>query len=186
MKRPTFYEGVVVALAASLGASVLYRALIAILPGVWVLQGVTAALAGGYLLYLLARSPARVGRISALALWALATVITLFLEPSLAVHLLVQITLVWLIRSLFFYSGVLPALADLGLSGFALCVSIWAAERSGSIFLSVWCLLLVQALFVAIPSNLQRHGPRSRPRAWQPEDPFERAHRAAEGALRRL
>ena len=56
---------------------------------------------------------------------------------------------------------------------------------SGSLFLSIWSFFLVQALFVAIPTRLrQKAGDRGPAR--DSEDPFQRAHRAAEAALRKL
>ena len=185
MKRPSFIEGVGVALALSLTAAISYHALAWVLPGAWALQVLTAAVALGYVLYLLARSPGRVGRTSTLGLWALTTLATLSLEPSLGLHVLVQMGLIWLIRSLYFYSSVLAALADLGLSGLGLSAALWAAERSGSLFLSLWCLLLVQALFVAIPSHLRRN---TKPieLSSEADERFERAHRTADNALRRL
>ncbi len=185
MKRPTFNEGAMTALAISLAASLSYHGLAIILPGGLVLHILIAGVALAYLLYLLVRSPGRVGRISAVTVWVLATAGALSLEASLLEHLLLQMGFIWLIRSLYFYSSVLAALADLGLSAFSLSAALWAAERSGSIFLSIWCLLLVQALFVTIPPNLRRKAPQTQtlPDA---EDRFERAHRAADNALRRI
>ena len=185
MKRPSFIEGVGVAIALSVTASVAFHALGWIAPGAWALHLLIAAVALGYVVYLLMRSPGRVGRISTLGLWAIATLATLSIEPSLALHLLVQVGLVWLIRSLYFYSSVLAALADLGLSGLGLSAALWAAERSGSLFLSLWCLLLVQALFVAIPPHLRRKRTQIQPQS-ETDERFERAHRTADNALRRL
>ena len=48
--------------------------------------------------------------------------------------------------------------------------------------LSLWSFFLVQALFVAIPPHLGRRSQSER----GPEDTFQRAHRNAEQALRRL
>ena len=185
MKRPTFMEGVAVALVASFSATVLYHTLIIILPGVWALHLLTAAISLGYIVYLLARSPSRIGRVSTLVLWAFTTLATLSLEPSLVIHLLIQLGAVWLIRSLYFYSSLFPALTDLGLSGFGLSAALWAAEQSGSIFLSVWCLFLVQALFAAIPTNFHRRATPVPPQS-EADERFEHAHRCAENALRRL
>ena len=67
----------------------------------------------------------------------------------------------------------------------ALAAGIWAATQTGSLFLSLWCFFLVQALFVAIPVNMNRKtAPGSSQR--DPEDRFQHAHRVAESALRRL
>jgi hypothetical protein len=95
---------------------------------------------------------------------------------------LVHVGLIWLVRSLYFYSGVLPALADLGLSVLGAAFAVWAAQRSGSAMLAFWCFFLVQAFHVLLPTAIAERG--------QPADDadlkFNRAHTAAEGAIRRL
>ena len=65
----------------------------------------------------------------------------------------------------------------------SLAVAVWAAGHSHSLFLSIWCLFLVLALFAGIPASLQRSGGATPPRE---QDRFERAHHAAETALRKL
>ena len=104
--------------------------------------------------------------------------------PNLAVYLLGHVGLLWLIRSAYFYSGLLPAVADLLLSGFSIAVGIWAASRSGSLGLSVWTFFLVQSLFVFIPRTVSKPETVGRRRSGQ--DPFDKARRSAEAALRRL
>ncbi len=185
MRKPTFFEGAGVALIAALAGSALYAALDAVFPGVLVMRIVVAGIGLAYLLYLLSRSDERIGRITMLAVWCLATVAIWFLVPSSALYLLLHIGLIWLIRSLYFYTGVLSALLDLGLNGLALAAAIWAALQSGSIFLSLWSFFLVQALFVAVPTSIRQRkagGQQQR----QNEDRFQQAHRAAESALRKL
>ena len=88
-------------------------------------------------------------------------------------------------RSLYFYSSVLPALTDLMLSGLGLAAAVWAAGQTGSVFLSLWCFFLVQALFVVIPTRIRRRHSES---SLGPDglDRFQRAHRSAEAAVRRL
>ena len=183
MSRPTFIEGVVVALAASLCGSLIYTVLTPAFGSGPVLRLLAAGIALVYILYLLRRSPERVGRVTVVATWALATTTIWLLELPLLFYLALHLGLIWLVRSLYFYSGVLPALADLGLSGLSLAAAQWAADHSHSLFLAIWSLFLVQALFAFIPSTLQRSNPATPP----PEpDRFDRAHRAARTALRRL
>ena len=182
MKRPTFYEGVGVALAASLFGSVTYSAL-SVAVGGSVLRLVIAGLALGYVVYLLGRSGERVGRVTALVAWCAAAVALWLATPSLALYLLLHVGLIWLMRSLFFHASLLAALADLGLGGLALAAGVWAVVHSGSLLLGIWCFFLVQALFVAIPPSLAR---RPRGSGGGQEDGFERAHRVAEAAVRRL
>jgi hypothetical protein len=185
MKQPTFFEGVVVALVASLAGGVLYTALTSLFPGGAVLRLLIAGLALGYIIYLFSRSRERIGRLTALGFWTLAAGAAWWLVPSLSLYLLVHLGLVWLIRSLYFYSSVLSALADLGLGGLGLAAAVWASLHTGSLFPGIWCFFLLQALFVAIPASLERKASRRQP-APDREDRFRRAHRAAEAAVRKL
>jgi hypothetical protein len=93
--------------------------------------------------------------------------------------------LIWLIRSLYFYSSLISALADFGLVLFGVASAIWAVLQTGSLSLSVWCFFLVQALFVAIPNAWKRS---SKPGivSKSTQDPFQSAHRTAEAALTKL
>ena len=185
MKRPTFLEGVVIALATAALAGISHVALTAILPSSVVLRALVAGIGFGYVIYLLVRSPEPVGRTTAFAGWLIATGAVAVIDPPFALHVLTQLVLIWLIRSLYFYSSVLPGLADLVLTGASLVAATWAAIETGSVAMAVWCLFLVQASFIAIPPTMRRSAPRSS-RNGGVEDPFMRAHRAAETALRKL
>ena len=83
MKRPTFLEGVGVAIAASLAGSVLYTAMDVVFPGGPVLRLLIAGIGLAYVIYLLSRSPEHVGRITATAAWALVAGVLWFTEPPL-------------------------------------------------------------------------------------------------------
>lgn len=185
MKQPSFLEGVGVALVAALLGSVLHTALSPIGDGDGLLRLLIAGLGLGYIVYLLIRSPERVGRITSLVGWGLAAVAIWLLQPSLPLFLLVHLGLIWLVRSLYFYAGLLSALADLVLTGLGLAAGIWAATHTASLFLGLWCFFLVQALFVAIPAAVNRDTAAGLSHQAS-EDPFHYAHRAAESALRRL
>lgn len=185
MRHPTFMEGVAVALVASLGGSILYSALTTVFPADSVLRLLIAGMGLAYVLYLLSRSRERIGRVVTVGLWALAAGVGWLSSPPLELYVLLHGGLIWIIRSLYFCSGVLPALADLGLNGLALAAAVWAAVRSDSVVLIIWCFFLVQALYVAIPPNLSRKPANGPARAPQ-EDRFQQAHRVAEAALRRL
>jgi hypothetical protein len=181
MTRPTFLEGVGVALAASLSGAAAHTALSAAVGG-GLLRLVISGLALGYLVYLLARTPVRVGRVSAFVAWCVAAAGLWLTAPPFALYLLVHVGMLWLIRSLFFHSGLFSALADLALGLLALAAGIWAVVHTGSLMLGIWCFFLLQAGFVAIPK-----GSITRRRAGEPshDDRFERAHRIAEAALRK-
>ena len=185
MKQPTFLEGVSVALAASLAGSMLYTAMQVVLPGVPVLRLLIAGIGLAYMVYLLSRSPERVGRITAVAAWIVIAGVLWFAQPPLLLYVFVHLGTLWIIRSLYFYSSALSALADLGLNGLSLAAAIWAVTRTGSVFLGIWCFFLVQALFVLIPKSVHRKqgsGHISDER----EDRFQHAYRVAETAVRKL
>ena len=185
MKRPGFFEGVAVGLVASLIGSVLFVALGLVFSTQTALGIVIALLSLAYTAYLLSRSSERVGRLTTLILWFLAAGFLWFWSPGLPIYLLFHLGLVWLVRSLYFHASLFSALADLGLNGLALATAVWAAERTGSVFLTLWCFFLVQALFVAIPSWTRQPGSQS-PADMQADDSFQHAHRVAEAALRRM
>ena len=149
-----------------------------------VLSACGAALLGfAYLLYAVGRSGERVGRVTTVACWVVIASGAWLLGLPLAGYVLVHIGLVWLVRSLYYYAGLLPALADLGVTVLGAAFAVWAAQRSESAWLVLWCFFLVQAFHVLIPASLTRRdqgGLDSR------DDAFARAHRAAEAAVRRL
>jgi len=184
MKQPTFLEGVAFALAASLAGSVLYTALGTLFPGIPVVRLLVASLGLAYVIYLLGRSPERVGRVTSAVAWLLVAGVTWFTHPPLPFYVILHLGTVWLIRSLYFYSSALSALADLGLNGLALAAAVTAITRTGSAFLGIWCFFLVQALFVVIPKSL--NGMSGAVARYTGEDRFQHAHRAAETAVRKL
>ncbi|MDX2456410.1 MAG: hypothetical protein QNL87_02790 [Gammaproteobacteria bacterium] len=185
MRPPTFLEGVSVALAISLAGGVFYTVMDAVFPGVPVLRLLIAGIGLIYVVYLLNRSPDRVGRVTAVAAWLLVAGALWFTQPPLLLYLCVHLGTLWLIRSLYFYSSALSALADLGLNGLGLAAAIWAVTRTGSIFLGIWCFFLVQALFVVIPKRINRR-PGTARAGHENADRFQHAYRVAEAAVRKL
>ncbi|WP_428610233.1 hypothetical protein [Sedimenticola sp.] len=185
MKRPRFFEGVGIALAASLTGAILFSALSPVLDSRLLLKWLIAGLGLAYSLYLIRRSRQRIGRLVSIAGWLLCAAAIWLLNPSLPLYLLLHITLIWLIRSLYFYNSLFSALADLGLSGLGLATACWAAIATGSLLLSIWCFFLLQALFSAIPADWKRRH-RSNPSPDAAADRFYQAEQIAEAALRRL
>ncbi len=177
-------------LAAGLGAAFVFSAcgaalLAALSPwlgGAAALRAVVALLGFAYAVYVIARSGERVGRLTTLACWLVVAVAAWLAGLPLVGYVLLHVGLAWLVRSLYRYSGLLAALADLGLSLLGAAFAVWAAQRSGSAWLALWCFFLVQAFHALIPPALARG--RMAPDA--ADDGFARAHRAAEAAVRRL
>ena len=88
-------------------------------------------------------------------------------------------------RCLYFYRSLLAALMDIALQGLSLAAAIWALQQTDSLFLCLWSFFLVQALFVFIPPTGLTTA-RSTLRGETEQSTFQRAHRSAEAALRRL
>ncbi len=185
MKRPTFLHGVIVAGVLGFFASAVVATLTPFVGLATVIRLVIPALGLAYLLYLFSRSNERLGRVIALTLWFAMAVVSWWIAPPLPVYLLIHVGAIWLVRSLYFYSGLLPALLDLGVSTLSISATVWAVTRSGSVFLATWCFFLVQALFVAIPPRIKKRQELQHSRA-PDNDHFEQAKRRADRALQQL
>jgi len=185
MKRPSFFEGVVVGIIASIAGSALFATLTWLLSPANVLELIITAISFAYIVYLLARNHEKTGRIVVLTAWSVIATLAWVLSLPLTLFVFVHVAQLWLIRSLYFYSSILSALIDLGLTGLSLAVAIWAGMHTSSLFLSIWCFFLIQALFVLIPARMTKQ---SSTQHFTPErrDSFECAHRSAEAALRKL
>ena len=182
-ETPSLARGLGAAVVLSSSGAAVLAALTPVIGSGSALRAVVALLGFAYLLYTLSRSAERIGRVTTVVLWVLAAAFAWFSGVPLVGYVLIHVGMLWLVRSLYFYSGVLPALADLGLSALGIAFAVWAAGRSGSAMLALWCFFLVQAFHVVIPTTLAGDGER------HPSDDdqaFDRAHRAAEAAIRRL
>jgi hypothetical protein len=180
-ERPSFFEGVGLALIAALAGEVSFWAMRLLLPTGEALRLLVAGLGAGYALYLLRRGGERAGRLVMAVFVLLTAGVMVAYPPPLPLFALVFLGLIWSVRALYFHARLSALLADLALNGLALAASVWALQRTGAVFPAVWCFFLVQALFVAVPGSA-----RPAPGDAGGEDRFRRAHRAAEAALRKL
>jgi len=185
MKRPSFFQGVIVAAVLGFFASAIVATLIPFVGLGAVVRLVIPLLGLAYLLYLLNRSTERLGRVTTLTFWAVMSAVAWWVAPPLPLYLMIHVGAIWLVRSLYFYSGVLPALMDLGLNALSVSAAVWALTRSNSVFLATWCFFLVQALFVAIPPAVQRQAKEKQNTPVDSKN-FERAKRQADAALHHL
>jgi hypothetical protein len=185
MKRPSFFEGVGVALAAAIGGGILFTVLTSLFAGGFVLRLLITALGLLYTLYLLHRSGEKVGRITSVTIWLVAASSIWLLGLSLPLFVMAHLGLIWLVRSLYFYSILISALADLGLVLFGFAAAVWALVETGNLFLSIWSFFLIQALFVVIPDSWKR--PRNPHAAITlEEDRFQHAYRVADAAVSKI
>lgn len=183
MKRPGFLQGIGAAAALAVLSGIAITVGLLISSGPVVIRLLAPLLAICYLGFLLRGTSERTGRLTLMSAWLVASVAAWVLVPSLSNYLLIHAGMIWLVRSLYFYSGILPALLDAGLTilsaaAFAACVT-----RTGSIALSTWCFFLTQALFVFLPADLQRRKSSS---IAVDNARFERARIQADNALRQL
>lgn len=185
MKRPSFSEGVLVALIASVAGSMGHSMLPLMLGTSVATRVLVATLGMAYVLYLLSRSQERTGRVVTVAAWLSLAAVGWFLVTDTLLYVAIHLGMIWLVRSLYHQPGPLAALADLALNGFALMAGLWAYMHADSLLLGVWSFFLVQALFVVVPSVTGPDRQRDTTFDHQP-DPFQAAHRSAEAALRRL
>ena len=184
MRRPTFLHGIGLALVLACAGAALFASVSPFASAAALLRLIITGLGLAYVIYLLAASTVRTGRIATFVLWLIAAVAVAYLAPGLPAFLLAHVLLLWLVRSLYYRHGLLPALLDAGLSIGALVAAVWAAMSTGSLFLALWCFFLVQALFVAIPDRIST-GRKSSPPIMAGDD-FDKAYRSAEAAVRRL
>ena len=186
MKRPGFFKGVVVAAVFALAGSIAFAGLSILVGGAVALKIVTITLGGAYIVYLLHSASERIGRLAIFATWGVVTTATWLLTSDLSMTLITQCVLISTVRTLYHHASVLAGLLDFALSAFALSAAVWASDQSGSVFMTVWCFFLVQALFVGIPASFAQQELKTSAAKSAREDKFARAFRTAENAIRRI
>jgi hypothetical protein len=185
MKTPAILDGVTLAVIISLGA-----ALASLLLGGLLVYGVlfellmyAATLV--YLLYLLKRSRARVGRVVVIAGWAVISLACWFFDVALLQQVLIQAGIIWLVRSLYFHGSLFTALLDFGLVSAGLAAAAWALVNTGSQVAALWSFFLVQSLFCWLPQLARKRRSEEFSNERQ-QSSFQSAHRVALDAVRKL
>ena len=184
MKSPGIIDGVVVALLIAIAA-----ALAGLLFGVVGSGGLLGLLLPWatliYLLYLLRRSDARIGRVVAISAWAAASLACWLFGMPLAQQVLVQAGMIWLLRSLYFHNSLLAAALDLGLVAAGLAAAGWALINTGSPAAALWSFFLLQSLFSWI-GEFDRRKASMLANTGTEASTFQCAHRVAIDAVRKL
>ena len=183
MKGPSILQGIVFAVIASLASGVAGELLPMLFSSSLSSLLIVITLSLAYLLFLLKRSRSRQGRIVTIALWLTISLGGWLLGLSLIAQILLQLSMIWIIRSLYFHTSLFAALLDLILVVMASAAGVWAILQTGSFIAAVWCFFLAQSLFVAIPDITTRK--RTTPTA-DTDDQFQNAHRIAQEAVRKL
>ncbi|MFW5450616.1 MAG: hypothetical protein ACKE9I_03360, partial [Methylophagaceae bacterium] len=79
----------------------------------------------------------------------------------------------------------ISSLTDLALNGFSVAFAFLVASHTNSLFLTLWCFFLSQALFVIIPKNIKKSA-LNKSTSFDNDDNFQHSYRAAETAVRQL
>lgn len=173
MNRPGLAAGIGAACAGALGTALGAWALGAFVTSGLLARGLVSAVLLGYGAWLYARA----GRRGGLLAWALAglgaTGAGWLLAPG--VPGLVAAQLAWLaaLRAWLYARTPSEALAGTGWLAAGALLALGVVAHTGSAALAAWVFLLVQAPFALTANPVPAH------------DAFERAHRAAQDALRR-
>lgn len=185
IKAPGIIDGIIVAILISLGAGAVSLLLGGFTAKATLFNLLLCSATLIYLVYLLKRSDARVGRVVVVAGWALVSVASWFFNVPLFEQVFIQAGIIWLVRSLYFHASLLTAALDFGLVSAGLAASAWAMVNTGSVSGALWSFFLVQALFCWLP-NLA--GKPSSDQLDGQHDPssFQTAHRVALDAVRKL
>lgn len=183
MQYMSFPGGVVAALILAFCGSVLFAALTPFFSAMPVLKCIISVLTLAYLLYLLMCSTVRVGRLVAFTLAAIIIAVSMYWQPSPVLYALMHVGLIWLVRSCYFHKSLTAALADMGFCALGFATAVWAVERSGTLFLPLWCFFLIQALVIPV---LQDRFAAGKDDGSDDNEMFRRAYRSAQSALHRM
>jgi len=189
MKTATFFEGVLFALIVGFISSVLLFTLSSFFPGNLLIRGLISGISVAYIVYLLTRSNERVGRVIVMTVLLISITTMWFAWPPITLFILGHITIIWLVRSLYFYSSLVSSFADLALNGSSLLIAFAVAGYTDSMFLTLWCFFLIQALFVWIPKSMTKPLSSSNSSPSTPlnhEQDFQQSFRAAQAAVQQL
>lgn len=185
MKTATFAEGILLALLTSLVSSVLLFSLSSLFSSSVLIHLIISGITLGYILYLLSRSKERVGRVIFITTWLIGITCLWFAWPPLTFFILGHVISIWLVRSLYFYSSLVSSLMDLALNCFSVAIAFAVASHTNSLFLTLWCFFLSQALFVMIPKSISK-STRNTSTHLNNHDDFQQSFRVAEAAVQQL
>lgn len=178
--RPTFWNGVFTAVGLALFGAVSGYGFALVGGEAFAFRATTTLLATVYVGYLFYGTHAKIGRVVTACAYLVGVALAWALAPSTMAFLAIHVGAVWLIRSLYFHSGILTAIADMSVAVVGVTAAAMTASHTHSALLAIWAFFLVQALFVLIPQRLQAPSPVDQP------DRFRKAHRMATAAVEKL
>ncbi len=181
----TFNEGLLVAFIASILGSITFYVVSSVFSDSLSVKLLITGLNFFYIVYLMSRSKYQTGRLSVISAWLMITITLWFFWPTVPVFLVFQLLTIWLIRSIYYYSSLIPTVADFGLTLSGIAIALWVNSFTASLFLTLWCFFLAQALFVILPKSISPMT-NSNTKNSNSEADFQQAYRVAEVAIRNL
>ncbi len=184
MRGPGIIKGIIFAILASLASGLLLKVLPLVLTSETSSSLIIMGLSLAYLLFLQRYTDIRRGRIIVLTAWIIIGGVSWLLDLSLTEQILLNISLIWIVRCLYFHSSITTALLDLVLVIMAAGGGVWAVIQTNSLIVAVWCFFLGQSLFVAVP-EFPRLDKFDSPSSDAIDDHFQAAYRVAQDAVRK-
>lgn len=183
--KPTLSEGVILALLASIVSVIIFMGMISFFSAGIVFRMLISVLGLIYILYLFSRHSEKTGKMTVIAGWlAISTLIPVF-SNSILLFVSLHISMIWIVRSLYFYNSLWSSALDLALNCFALLAGIFTWQHTSSLLLALWCFFLIQAMFVFIPKQLGA-GTKKETEISIDNHTFEHACHQAQIALQRM
>jgi hypothetical protein len=188
VRKLTFLREAAFGFVLSLAAAAVALTSAYILPGGIVARLIVAGVGLALVLRAMARSGEKTGRVVTVAVWLVVAAGVWLIDAGLPAYVAVHVALLWLVRSLYSYSGLVEAGLDLVLTLLALSFAVFAAVRTESVFLAIWSFVLLQSLHVSISGLATRlAAPReSESGGGDPNRGFADAFKAADEALHRI
>ena len=153
MKSPSLSSGIGFAFFAAIATAILTLSLPIVLP-LLAPKFTLALITIAYLYYLIRRSGEKTGRVVIGSISIGVSLIALTIEMSLFEFILIELGLIWIVRSLYLRARPLPALLDGLLVIAGVLLASWGILQTQSLAIAVWCFYLVQALFIEWPDKL--------------------------------
>lgn len=182
--QATLSEGVILGLGISVVSAVFFMGMISLLPGGFVFRILITLISLFYIIYLFSRHSEKTGKITISLGWVIISVLNHVLTDSTLLFITIHISMIWLVRSLYFYNSLWSSALDFALSFLALLASVLTWDHTSSLLLSIWSFFLVQSLFVFIPKQLNTRTSKTTPKTIHHS--FEQACQQAQIALQRL
>lgn len=182
MKTPSLLSSITFAIVACVGGSILYTLLPLVFLATLSLQITIAVISASYLVFLIKSGQQRTGRVVTFICWALISVAGLWVALPITYFILIQLAMIWLLRSIVFHRSILPSLLDLGLIAIGLLAASWALIQTDSLATALWCFFLVQSLFAYVAD----FKPTGKNQPAVEKDRFQAAHRVAVDAIQKL